>query len=270
MSTNKPESEKSTKGKGARHRSPAYPVINLEEAIQKVGTVFQQDKRAYATPDAILSHLDFSGAGGKARRVVAAMRQYGLLDEDGGKYRVSDSAFKIINLSEGSEERSALVRAAATSPPIIGRILGAFSGELPSDATLRDHLITEERFNPDSVELFIRVLRETLAFAKIPSVGYTPPQGETTRPMAGSRQPQTKPPQFTWADMFSRNDPAPAGGEQLPFPLYLSKTQKATLLVPASMTRKEYELLRKQIENSLTVMEATILTDDPTDEPEQD
>ena len=48
---------------------------------------------------------------------------------------------------------------------------------------------------------------------------------------------------------------------QLPFPLYLSKTQKAMLYVPPSITRKEYDLLKKQIENSLVVMEATILTD---------
>lgn len=50
------------------------------------------------------------------------------------------------------------------------------------------------------------------------------------------------------------------------FPFYLSETQKATLYVPPSMTRKECDLLRQQIENSLTVIEATILTDDPADE----
>ncbi len=49
---------------------------------------------------------------------------------------------------------------------------------------------------------------------------------------------------------------------QLPFPLYLSKTQKAILYVPASLTAKELDLLRKQIDHSLTIIEATILSDD--------
>jgi hypothetical protein len=259
MSSSNPETQKAPKGKGSRHRSPAYPAIALEEAIEKVGTLFQQDKRAYATPEAILSHLDYSSTGGKARRIVSAMRQYGLLDEEEGKYRVSDSAFKIINLSEASEERWGLIRAAATSPPIILRVIDAFGGELPSDATLKDYLITEEKFNPDSVDLFIRVLRETLAFAKIPSVGYTPNQGEESNTrMAASRQLAKT--DFSKIFQSQRDEGIPPS--QLPFPLYLSKTQKATLLVPSSMTRKEYDLLKKQIENSLTVMEATILSDD--------
>jgi hypothetical protein len=47
--------------------------------------------------------------------------------------------------------------------------------------------------------------------------------------------------------------------------LYLSKSQKATLYIPASLTRKEYDLLKKQIESSLDIIEATILTEE---EPE--
>jgi hypothetical protein len=58
----------------------------------------------------------------------------------------------------------------------------------------------------------------------------------------------------------------PLSKGQLPFPLYLSKTQKASLYVPGSMTRKEFELLKRQIEHSLSIMEATILADD--DAPE--
>jgi hypothetical protein len=58
----------------------------------------------------------------------------------------------------------------------------------------------------------------------------------------------------------------PALKGQLPFPLYLSKTQKAILYVPASLTRKEYDLLKSQIENSFAIMEATILADDETPE----
>jgi hypothetical protein len=59
--------------------------------------------------------------------------------------------------------------------------------------------------------------------------------------------------------------PAPKG--QLPFPLYLSKTQKAVLYVPSSLSRKELKLLTEQIQNSLSVIEATILSDE-SDEPQ--
>jgi len=269
MSTPEKDAKDKPDQHGKRHRSPGYPVIPLAEAIEKVRLVFQQDKRAFTTPDAIISHLEYK-KGGSARRVVSALRQYGLLDEESGKYRVSELGFKVLHLSEASEERMRLLREAALNPPIIFRVIDYFGGELPSDTTLKEHLILSEKFNPDSVDAFIGVLRETLALVKLPSVGYIPDQqqaGKTeTKTMPASRQAQQARSDWTASFQPRREEGAPSG--QLPFPLYLSKTQKATLYVPPSMTRKEYDLLRKQIENSLTVMEATILADDPTEASE--
>lgn len=44
--------------------------------------------------------------------------------------------------------------------------------------------------------------------------------------------------------------------------MYLSKTQKAVLYVPALLSRKELKLLTEQIQNSLNVIEATIVSDE--------
>jgi hypothetical protein len=268
MSTALKDPKTSADQEGKRHRSPGYPVIALGEAIEKARLVFQQDKRAFTTPDAIISHLGYK-KGGSARRVVSALRQYGLLDEEAGRYRVSDLGFKVLHLPEASEERMRLVRQAAQNPPIIRRVVEDFQGELPSDTTLKEHLILTEKFNPDSVDSFIGVLRETLGLVKLTSVAYIPePQAsKTEKTMPTPRQSQAR---SNWASGFfqSREGESAQLSGQLPFPLYLSKTQKATLYVPASMTRKEYDLLKKQIANSLTVMEATILADDSTEESE--
>ena len=71
-------------------------------------------------------------------------------------------------------------------------------------------------------------------------------------------QQQTPAPQF--------QAPKPPSGQR-PYPLYLSKEQEAVLYVPSVMTRAEYELLKRQIENSLLVMEATSVVDpSPTEE----
>jgi hypothetical protein len=258
--------EKDAKGKsgqqGKRHRSPGYPVIALGDAIEKLRLVFQQDKRAFTTPDAIISHLEYK-KGGSARRVVSALRQYGLLDEESGKYRVSELGFKVLHLSEASEERMRLLREAALNPPIILRVVDYFGGELPSDTTLKEHLILTEKFNPDSVDSFIGVLRETLALVKLPSVEYIPDQQASTetKTMPQTRQTQTRP-SMNFDKFFESRE----SSGQLPFPLYLSKNQRATLLIPASLTRKEYDLLKKQIENSLDIIEATILADDDQSE----
>jgi len=258
------------KPKVTRHRSPAYPAVNLQESIDKVGIVFQADKRAYTSSEAILSHLGFKGSGGSSRRIVSAMRQYGLLEEDAGRYRVTEEAFKIIHLSEESPDRWALIRKAALTPPIIGRLLEFFDNELPSDATLKEHLIIQEKFNPDSVDLFIRVLRETLNFAKIPSIEYNALNEMRTTPQTPF-QPEPDPVRRNEIVTRTLNSTLGAQlqtlgvpvhpGKKL-FPFYLSKDQEATLYVPALLTQKEYDQLKKQIENSLAVMEATIISDE--------
>lgn len=58
-----------------------------------------------------------------------------------------------------------------------------------------------------------------------------------------------------------KNPPPPAG--QKDFPLYLSNNQKGALYVPPVMTKKDYDLLKRQIDNHLAIIEATSVSDEP-------
>lgn len=55
--------------------------------------------------------------------------------------------------------------------------------------------------------------------------------------------------------------PKPAAGQK-DFALYLTNNQRGVLYIPATMTAKDYELLKKQIENHLMVIEATSIAED--------
>ena len=46
------------------------------------------------------------------------------------------------------------------------------------------------------------------------------------------------------------------------FPLYLSNNKRAILYVPATMTAKDYELLKRQIDNHMAIIEATSVAED--------
>jgi hypothetical protein len=172
--------EKNVNGKAAeskkkRQRSPGYPAITIDEAVTRIRQIYQQDKRAYTTYNAILEHMGYktnaqAGRSGTSGRVVAALRQYGLLDENDGQFRVSDVGFRIINLPDDAEERTALIRQAALRPQIFRKILAHYQGEVPSDTALKSHLVLNEGFNPDSVDQFIRVFRRTIDIAN-PSAG---------------------------------------------------------------------------------------------------
>lgn len=249
-----------------RTRSPRYPIIAIDEALTKTKAIYDKDRRAFTTFAAVLEHMGYKvkeKRGGRSARIVASLGQYGLLESSGGKYRVSEKAFRIIELPDEAPERANLIKEAALSPAMIAKVLKHYRGELPSDTTLRSYLVLEEKFNRDSAEEFVKVLRRTIALVNPEQGDYneeTPEAGELISPRgeAPRMQQQVTSPAPT--------PPKPATAQR-PYPLYLSKDREAVLYVPAVMTRSEYDLLKKQIENSLIVMEATSVLEQ--DKPEE-
>lgn len=156
----------------AVHRSPRYPGMSLEDAIERTRVIYEHEKKTPASTDVIVGHFGIKAGTGPANRVISAMRQYGLLENRGEQLRVSESAFKILHLSDDSAERAQALREAAVKPAIIQDVLRAFPEGLPSDANLRNFLIQQKNFNPDSIAFFIGVLRKNLSFARVDQSGY--------------------------------------------------------------------------------------------------
>ncbi len=153
----------SPKQKRAMHRSPNYPMVSLREAIEKARAIYNEDKRAFTTPDVIAKHLGFSQhAGGPGGRAMSALRQYGLLEESGGKSRISERAYTLIQYPVDSPERVQAVKAAIREPNLFAELFAEFNGALPSDAALNSSLL-KRGFNPDVIGNVIRVLRETVS-----------------------------------------------------------------------------------------------------------
>ena len=170
-----------------RDRSPNFPAISLPDALKKIETIYKEDGRTATGVKVILKHLGYGeNLSGSAGRMVSALRQYGLLEDVGDdKYRVSDAAVRILELSDESAARREAIEASARKPAVFREILKTYAERLPSDAALRDHLITELKFNPASVESFIRALKGTVGFAKLYQAKYTPPKETNDRPKLG-------------------------------------------------------------------------------------
>lgn len=254
-------------------RSPKYPSITFKEATDKARLIYKHENRAATTPLVIFQHLGFKKKTGPAGRMLSALGQYGLLEKKGaGSYAISNKAFRLFNLPEDDPEHAQIVKELAMKPPLFKEIVAKYrTTGLPSDQTLKSYLVIDRSFNANSVQEFLRGFKASIEIAKPFDSGYTPPADDDNDPdfegenfegdqdvdttpkeaerRIGQKQPPPPPP-----------PPPPAG--QLPFPLYLSKSQKAMLYVPSTMTPSEFKLLKKQIENSFVVMEATILSDD--------
>ncbi len=168
--------------KKARVRSPAYPAVNLKEAIDRAKAVYRHEKRAAAPVAVVSGHwgLDIKSSG--ALRLIAALKQFGLLVEEGSgedrKVRLSDRALDILLAeSDESPDRIAAIKAAALSPKIHRMLWDSNNGNLPSDATIKSHLVRKLEFNDAHVDKFIREFRSTIEFAKLESSDIIPSAG---------------------------------------------------------------------------------------------
>ena len=165
--------EKGTATAGRGPRSPNFPAIGLSDAITKARVLYEKDKRSLVSHGTILSHLGFGAKlSGSTARVISALRQFGLLEEEGGQLRVTEAATRLFTLSDSSPERLRALQECARKPAIYREILQHYADGLPSDAALSDYLLLAKKFNPASTDTFIRVFKASLEFAKISPGAY--------------------------------------------------------------------------------------------------
>jgi hypothetical protein len=146
------------------HRSPSYPVFDLAEAIQKADAVYKGEKRSATTPDVVASHLGYSQAKGPGGRAVSALRQFGLLEDNNGKCRISDLGYTLIQYDRDSQEWKTAAAEAAKLPTLFRELADEYSGELPSDAALRNDLL-RKGFNPAAISDVVSIFRSTMSLA---------------------------------------------------------------------------------------------------------
>ena len=127
-----PETEKT---KRKVHRSPGYPFFDLAEAIQKADAVYKAEKRTATTLEVIAAHMGYSQAVGIGGRAVSALRQYGLIEESSGQYRISDLGYTLIHFDHNSEEWRRCGNRGCCTPDSVQGI----SGKVPKQC-FRRHL----------------------------------------------------------------------------------------------------------------------------------
>jgi hypothetical protein len=268
--TDKP---KQTPPKAPRHRSPNYPAIGLNDALKRAQVLGDQGGAKHAIPLTVAFDL-WKYKSGAGNQVAAALKAFGFARIEGKTdkraVRLTEAARRILL---NAPDREQLLKEAALTPSLHAELWKKYDGDPPADSVIKNYLLVDRDFNQNFVDSFISQFRNTIAFAGLGEGDKIPSEDEADEGESDENGKDGLESEEAMLDRTIKKEDKgspfnPTQKGQLPFPLYLSKTQKATLYVPASLTRKEYDLLKKQIENSLTVMEATILSDDdPADPP---
>src|SRR5687768_13116405 len=125
----------------AKGRSPNYPQLTLEDAIQRIRPLYEA-AHTYPTEKIVIAeNLGYNGLHGKSLTLIAAVTRYGRLEPEGDGMRVSSDAVTILELPQGDPQRSEAVERAAFAPRLFADMHSEFGNTPPNDVTLRHHLI---------------------------------------------------------------------------------------------------------------------------------
>ncbi len=162
--------------KKKKGRSPNFPAIDLQVAIERAQGLYDKENRHGAAVQTVLSHWGYSLKSSGGAQALAALKSFGLTFEEGmgssRRIRLSDLAIKILlDKREGSKDRAAALQEAALAPKIHSELWEEFGGQLPSDENLRYTLLVDRLFTVNGADDFIREFQSTLSFSGLLSSG---------------------------------------------------------------------------------------------------
>lgn len=232
-------------------RSPSYPGLDLQAALEKARQLYQHEKQHPAAVETILEHWGYAARSGAGLVAVAALKKFGLLEDQGRgddrKAKLTERALDIIHDDrEGSQERREAIRAAALEPKIHRELFESYKGKLPSDKNLRFNLLRERGFTESGADEFIRELRATFGFAGLSESDSLSEPQEDKNPLGDSE-----------AAMSAAETPVTGAREtgetvkDFTFTITLYGGRLATVKAPVPMTKRNLERLKRMIEDQL-------------------
>ena len=124
-----------------RMRSPNYPAIPLDRAIDLVGEIHRKSRANVISREAAAQDMGYSGLTGHSIKLLGALAQFGLVERAGkGDLKVTQIAVDILH---GLDEnvRSGAMRVAGAAPKLFQSIYERFPDGIPSENVIRSYLI---------------------------------------------------------------------------------------------------------------------------------
>ncbi len=250
--------------KPTRVRSPAYPTIDLQTALEKIRTMHDFTHRTPVLVSTMLPHWGYeSGKSANGMKVVAALKSYGLISDSGKKdtrkIQLTDNAYRIVHLPESNPERQELTKKFALSPEIYRYMWQTYGplDAMPQDEAIKSDLVLEKKFNESAVTGFLNDYKDTIRFAKIGAADTVDPTdtcsdgnsgvddetgeqekrlalGEIVEAKKGEKPPNP-------ATIGANSTKLPPVGETMRQETFTLDTGEVTIQWPSEMTKESFE-----------------------------
>jgi hypothetical protein len=159
------------------HRSPSYPAINLEQALQRTRQLFDEAGRHPAPVSSAVAAWGYKPTSSGGRLAVAALKKFGLAVDEGSREARKVSISKlgrellVYDGNRDSAEWKERAQKAALMPKIHKDLWTKYEGSLPSDGVIRPYLELDLDFSPSAAGDLLKEFRQTIEFAKLTAAG---------------------------------------------------------------------------------------------------
>ena len=155
--------------------STRFPFISLEKAIGRAQQLYSADKNGKPMLATVAFDVwEYSPKSSGAFQTVAALKQYGLIYDDGSnvdrRIGLTDEARRYF-LDERDTVRSKMLEEFALKPALF-RVLWTsegWSAGIPADTVARSHLKIDRRLNEQSARSLLGILKDNIRFAGLKS-----------------------------------------------------------------------------------------------------
>lgn len=179
-----------------RQRSPSYPSLSLEQAIDLVGKLHKANRTSVVSRETAALDMGYAGLTGRSLTVLGSLAQYGLIEKAGkGDIKVTRRAVEILHPIEDVHRAEAIAEA-AHSPALFRILHERFPEGVPSENALRSFLI-QHGFNDVALGPAISAFKETNAFA-------------ADAKESGRTGPDTQEPEESWSPPAKEEKVTPA------------------------------------------------------------
>ena len=150
----------------ARMRSPNFPNLPLEEAVNAAKAIWDKNRKAPISREAAAKDLGYTGLTGRSMQVLGALNQYGLVEiTSKGQTRITQLAEDIFVGFPEDVKRSA-ISVAGHTPSLFREIYDKFEGDIPGDNAIRSFLF-QRGFTNEGVEKALKSFNATNRYVEI-------------------------------------------------------------------------------------------------------
>jgi hypothetical protein len=149
-----------------RPRSPNYPAVGLREAVDRLKKLYEKDGKAGAPAEIAAVHIGFGKPHGQAMSVLAALKRFGLVSENGGRFAPSQRGLEIINLSPDDPRRQKALCDAVLEPSIYRELIDKHrESGWPANEVVASELETYKGFIKKAAISLVEDLKDSLEFS---------------------------------------------------------------------------------------------------------